>query len=547
VLAPGLYPRGAPAPTTSKAEQAFHRALSTGLPPGWFGWHSLRVRTKEQFEGEGDFVLAVPDRGVLVIEIKGGAIEKRGGVWLQNGRAMDQAPRAQAHSYKQKLVHKLEERCAGGVPWVAIATAFPDTPYATEPTQGDLEGGVLGQQDLAYAREALLALADRLLAKRRSPRSAKWIDALHALWCETWTPRLSLGARVRLRDQELVPLDQDQLEKLDLIAHNPRFLVRGGPGTGKTLLAREIYRRLTAEAKHPVFVCSTNALAAGLRADGLTEAWTVGEIAAQLLERADVTMQGGAAAAQWSAETWHIASLQAAMDAVPVLGPFYGAVVVDEAQDFAQGDWELVKALAADGPLWAFGDEAQGFWEDRPLAAGLFPASFILKKRYRCPEPLALFADQYRPRGHGAPEPPVGRIDELRLVKIPSAGVLEERVANEIQKALGAGAARSDVAVLSLGGQTRTQLCAGTKIGAFEVVRADDPRAGDSVVADTFLRFKGLERPWVIVTELSLGKRKYDVRAHVALTRATLGCVIVATPEEVDHDPRLAALDATPG
>ena len=379
--------------------------------------------------------------------------------------------------------------------------------------------------------------------KARPPRTSKWIDALHSLWCETWTPRLSLGARVRLRDQELVPLDRDQLERLELIAHNPRFLVRGGPGTGKTLLAREMMRRLLAESKRPVFVCSTKALAAGLRADGIEEAWTVGELAARLLARAEVRMQDGAVAAQWTAETWQLASLQAAMDAVPALGPLYDAVVIDEAQDFTSGDWELVKALAGDGPLWAFGDEAQGFWDDRPLASGLFPASFILKKRYRCPEPLALFADQYRPRGHGAPDVGSAPIDEFRLVTIPSVGVLEERVANEIQKALGAGAARADVAVLSLGGQTRTKLCAGTKIGVHDVVRADDPNAADAVVADTFLRFKGLERPWIIVVELALGKRKYDVRAHVALTRATVGCVIVATQDEVDSDPRLRALD----
>ena len=146
MLAPGLYPRGAPSPTTSRAEQAFHRALIAGLPPGWLAWHSLRVRTKEQYEGEGDFVVAVPERGIIVIEVKGGAIEKRGGAWLQNGRTMEQAPRAQAHRYMEKLVHKLEERCPGGVPWIAIATAFPDTPFSVEPTQGDLEGAVLGSK-----------------------------------------------------------------------------------------------------------------------------------------------------------------------------------------------------------------------------------------------------------------------------------------------------------------------------------------------------------------------------------------------------------------
>jgi len=517
--------------------------LSAKLPSGWLAWHSVRIRTRDNFEGEGDFVLGVPDHGVIIVEVKGGAIEKRDGVWLQNGRPMEQSPRSQAHGYMNKLLRKLEERCAGAVPWIAIATAFPDTPFAQEPTQGDLAGAVLGQQDLLYLNDALPALVERLFAGKPPPRSARFIDALHDLWCETWTPRLTLGTRVRMRDMELVPLDRNQVEMLDLVEHNTRLLVRGGPGTGKTLLAREMYRRLEAQSKRPVIVCSTNALAAGLRADGLLDAYTVGELAARLLQQAGVPMQQGAEPGAWTAETWQLASLQAAMDAVPAVERIYTAVVVDEAQDFRPNDWELVKAIAADGPLWAFCDDGQGFWEDRPLPDGLFPASFQLRKRYRCPEPLAVIGDQYRPRGAEESEPPHGPIDELTIVRAPSEGVLEERVANEIQKARGAGVAMSNIAVLSLGGQTRTRLCAADKIGATDVVRADHEGADDHVVADTFLRFKGLERPWIIVTELAFGTTKCDVRMHVALTRATVGCVIVATCEEIEADPRLVALE----
>ena len=540
---PGVYPRGAPAPTHSRAEQAFHRALGAKLPAGWFAWHSVRIRTRDNFEGEGDFVLAIPERGVIIIEVKGGAIEKRGGEWLQNGRPMEHSPRSQAHGYMNKLLRKLEERCAGGVPWLAIATAFPDTPFAQEPTQGDLAGAVLGQQDLAYLNDALPALVERLFAGKPAPRSSRFIEALHDLWCETWTPRLTLGTRVRMRGAELVPLDRDQVEMLDLVDHNTRLLVRGGPGTGKTLLAREMYRRLEAQSKRPVLVCSTNALAAGLRADGLLDAYTVGELAARLLQQAGVPIQEGAAPEEWTAETWQLASFQAAMDAVPAVERIYTAVVIDEAQDFRPNDWELVRAIADDGPLWAFGDDGQGFWEDRPLPDGLFPTSFQLRKRYRCPEPLAVIADQYRPCDARASAAPHGPIDELRIVRAPSERAIEERVANEIQKARGAGVAMSDIAVLSLGGQTRTRLCAGDKIGTINVARADDEAANDRVIADTFLRFKGLERPWIIVTELAFGTTKYDVRMHVALTRATVGCVIVATREEIEADPRLVALE----
>ncbi len=108
-----------------------------------------------------------------------------------------------------------------------------------------------------------------------------------------------------------------------------------------------------------------------------------------------------------------------------------------------------------------------------------------------------------------------------------------------MKRALDDGVQPADIAVLSLAGRGRTAICAGDRIGAVPVVRADDPRAAESVVADTFLRFKGLERPWIVVTELERGTSRYDVRMHVALTRATVGCVVVATEGAIAADARL--------
>ena len=93
--------------------------------------------------------------------------------------------------------------------------------------------------------------------------------------------------------------------------------------------------------------------------------------------------------------------------------------------------------------------------------------------------------------------------------------------------------------MLSLAGRSKSRIGSGARIGGHEVVRADDEAAPAQLVADTGLRFKGLERPWIIVTELGLGPSRYDVRMHIALTRATVGCVVVATEAELDADPRL--------
>jgi AAA domain/Nuclease-related domain len=440
----GLYPRGGPRPTTSHAEQVLYGALATGLPNGWTAWHSLRVRTKTSWEGEGDFVIAIPDRDLLVIEVKGGAVEVRDGRWLQNARPMPAPPREQGNSFVRKLIAKLEERGVRNSPRFAVATAFPDIPFSNPPRQGDLDGAVIGQQDLPFLADALTALRDRLFDETRRPADARWIDALHDLWGETWTPRLQLGTRVLLREDELVALDEDQVRILDLVEENDRFLVMGGPGTGKTLLAREMWLRLRARGKRPVLLCFTAALAEALRRSDVSEVWTVRELAAALLHEAGIALQGGAPPAAWTAETWDLAPLQAAADAIELARERYDAVVLDEAQDLSANDWDLVGALGQGRPLYGFADEGQCFWTDRPLPRALFGALVHLRQRYRCPEPLARFADQYRADRTTTDEPPPSRIHELRVVRVPAATALEDYTAKEIKKALGEGARPSD-------------------------------------------------------------------------------------------------------
>lgn len=280
-----------------------------------------------------------------------------------------------------------------------------------------------------------------------------------------------------------------------------------------------------------------------MRASGIADAWTVREYAAHLLERAGVPVAGGAPRAEWPQDIWETIALQAAVDAVPATRA-HRIVVVDEAQDFADSEWELAKALAGDGPLWAFGDGGQSFWADRGVAKALFSAELVLKARYRSPEGLARFADLYRADvATSVPDARPTRCSELRVVAVKGDAVaVLDRVKAEVAKALKDGAKPGDIAVLSLVGQLKSELFKVARVGEVRLVRADAADAAENVIADTFLRFKGLERPYVIVAELSSGPERYDVRMHVALTRATLACVVVGTEEEIARDPRLAAM-----
>ena len=252
--AAGLWPREEPRPTRSEAERCVWRALQSGLPAGWHAWHSLRIRDGRNIDGEGDFVLAVPARGMLVLEVKGGRVEVRDGRWLQNGRPMETPPREQALGFARRLVERLRATDSMPPAW-GVATCFPDTEFGRGPSQGDVEGCVLGAQDLPFVGEALVAIVERALPLPHAERD-RWTDALHALWGETWIPKPCLGQRVRASEEERVRLDAEQVALLDLVEENRTLLVDGGAGTGKTLCAVEAARQAASSPPLRVLLCT---------------------------------------------------------------------------------------------------------------------------------------------------------------------------------------------------------------------------------------------------------------------------------------------------
>lgn len=536
---PGLFPPDRPRQRADRAEGEVFEALRRHLPQGWTAWHSLRLRTGADSYGEEDFVVFVPGRGIVLLEVKGGEVTCQGGIWHQSGREM-KPPRLQLHGFRGKLLEALQQRFPGVQAHIALALALPHTSFTEQPSHGDLSGTVLGRQDLPHLDAALEHLVQRLFEQNSRPIFGDVEGALHALWGETWTPSLRLGAAVELREAELLALDQQQLAVLDLAGDTERALVRGGPGSGKTLVASELARRWHKAGKRPLYVCSTSALAERLRRSEPFPASTVRALAAELLSARGVALQDGAERTDWTPDTWESAPSTAASLVTAAQGE-WDAIIADEAQDLTAEDWQLVFALAEDKPLWAFADHGQAFWEDRPLPLDRFPARFSLPGRYRCPEALASFADQYRSDNAVHTLPDLGglaRVLTIQTIPTPDLRVLALELI--LQALLDEGTRPGDIAVLSLGGQTHSDLCHLAALGSLPVRRADAVDADEHVICDTFLRFKGLERPIIIVTELDRARTRYDVRMHIALTRAQVSCVVLATRPEIEADPRLA-------
>jgi len=174
-----IFPADGPRSRASHAEVAVYEALRTQIPTGWTAWHSLRLRSARNGEGEGDFVIAAPGRGLLVLEVKGGRIELAGGHWLQNGERLARAPRQQAVGAAHLIIDLLRARGVTTPPFEA-ASIFPDTEFSAPPNAADLVGLILGRRDLPWLGRELPPLLERALGQRPPPRDDRWIAAIHA-------------------------------------------------------------------------------------------------------------------------------------------------------------------------------------------------------------------------------------------------------------------------------------------------------------------------------------------------------------------------------
>ncbi len=543
-----VFPRQAPRSSVSHAEVAVWQALHRGLPTGWRAWHSLRLRIGIHWEGEGDFVIADPDRGLLVLEVKGGAIECRDGQWLQNGRVLSRAPRQQAMDFVRKLVEALRARGAEPPPF-GVACAFPDVDFSDDlaPRAGDLAGMVLGARQLPWIEQALPPLIARAVPDHALPRNKRWLAALHELWGETWVPALSLADEARDSATRTVALVGEQLELLAAADDNPRAIVSGGAGTGKTLLARELCTRAVARGQRVLYLCFTDAL--GLAVDrGFATARAAGaNVRAMPIRRfaTELLAASGAKVRTDDKTFWETASFAAACDALPSEDERPDLVVVDEAQDLDQGDWDLVGELAGSRALWILGDERQAFWRRNGIPDALTAGAIRLKLRaqQRSPSAVASLASRYtEPVADTRPSEPTIEAPpgSIRVVEVEASTELD-RLNAEVIELIRNGARPYDIAIITLAGQSASALWRRDALGSQRLVRADNPAVADHIVADTFLRFKGLERPFVILVELALGRAsQYERRMHIAISRATARVVILATEQDVALDARLA-------
>ena len=115
----------------SEGERLVYEALST-LSNEYVIFHSYRwlgELNQRRSEGEADFVILHPKKGILSIEVKAGGISYRNGNWIQTNRNTKEEkiidPLGQAAESQFRIQNYLRKHCKVQLPVIGRAAWFP--------------------------------------------------------------------------------------------------------------------------------------------------------------------------------------------------------------------------------------------------------------------------------------------------------------------------------------------------------------------------------------------------------------------------------------
>ena len=202
---------------------------------------------------EVDFIILVPNRGLLCLEVKGGNFFLTEGEWYRPGykfsfEAPDRQSERAMHSLRNDLMQRFGSNNGVMSTPIDFALAFTDwdwPPDLTYPTPLLFDRSVLDAPDQFVSRlvDAVAELSNPVNSSRNRSRrpNAETIACLMQYLAPNYA--LAAGPQLDKISEQLIRLTEEQYTVLDMFAENERCLVKGMAGTGKTMLALEFAKR----------------------------------------------------------------------------------------------------------------------------------------------------------------------------------------------------------------------------------------------------------------------------------------------------------------
>lgn len=523
------------------SERVVYEQLASLLPEEtsvFFSVPYVKSTKKGVREGEVDFIVVDPRRGLLVLEVKGGkeiGFDPGQDRWYSVSRGGTTHSIKDPYRQARRNLHTIETeiRRSGvvgvqnGLPFVyGYACVFPHTLFsegnAPMHVRTELTIDMRGLQNTEGEIQRVFKAWGRRRDSDRPPEGLMERIAHEVLYPSFNTDR-PLRARMDAESALFTRLTDQQAKIYDrMLKANRQALVRGYAGTGKTVLAERRATELADSGQETLFLCFNRLLA-----DHLAEKLASVENlrVATFHEMADIL----AARSPWGEfpdepdqEFWEEGAAELLFDVVEAEGFRYDAIIVDEAQDFRANWWIPVRAmLQEDSYFYVFYDPEQNVYgadlseiEDLPTSIPLTTNCRTTRSIRSFLERLADLADM-EDADHLAGGRSVETFSfEERDEQIP---ILERLVRSLKQDE---GLSSSDILLMSPYRRDKSVLgerLAGYKIQPFHLEAPGE----DTLYHSTILGYKGMDARAVILFDVAKDHvASSDPHLYVGCSRA---------------------------
>ena len=532
-------------PENPKFETATERevweVLRAKLGPDDVLMANLRL-SDEVKDHEADIVAIIGGAGVVVVEVKGGSVGVIDGQWRRSGndtRTFDPVDQARTAKYAIRKYVEADPRWGNSsrrrIRW-AHSVALPNTDLHDDFSMPKCpRWAVHGTGDIADLASRLHDVVVRQ-ETRNVPPSRDDVDLIVEILNGRHLPVPDISAEAHARSAEANRLTQEQATLLQVTRLLHRVEVRGGAGSGKTVLALTQARQLSRgrgghKAQRVAVVCYSLGLAAYLKR--VVETW-------ERKSRPAFVGTFHALGRSWGAPDgsrddsnfWEFelpAMMKEMAHALPV-GQKFDAVIVDEAQDFADSWWAPIMGALKDqetGGLFAYSDENQRIFQ-RFGGPPVPLVPLILDHNLRNTKQIG---GAFNPLAPMRMQLMGGDGPEVKFVSCAPEDAIE--IADEqVDELLGAGWKSQEVMLLTTGRRHPVQVERGSESDPAGYWRSFWEE--DDVFYGHVLGCKGLERQAVVlcVNEDKTVDRSRE-RLYVGLSRATDQLVVVGDPDVV--------------
>ena len=553
-------------PSINNSEKRTFEALRVGLPDDWIVLHALNLSPSEtRVLGDINIILAGKNA------IHGISTDRPGASWLewhskrwheenQDPFSLGSPNRALKHSFLNLLRSNAPGLFENFDPVVGIGFSL-----SSQHTDGREAPGNLvlnldpGSKNLAQEVDRLTKFWAKSPTTIREIDKNSRIEVIRGLR-PTLDRRMSLTEQASRIGEARIQLTNLQYELFNAfdIDQNPRFLVNGRAGTGKTLCAIELAKMEANNGKRVLFTCYNRKLEEYLQQatdPGLDITITrLHNLCRELVDKAGMSsiftdIPGTTLSGTNNLYTTKYPKV--ARDALKLLGTggTYDVIIIDEGQDIITANYlELYNDLLRNGiekGNWAiFYDTAQSIYheiEDQSLQRLKNTGPVALDLNINCRNTLGIS----RVAGAVSGIEPVtnkaipGMLPDLKWYK--NSAEQRDQVSEAIRYWIDNGINLDQIIVLSRYQLENSGLCNGLNPDIIEhpLVYWDSDtqkRPTGGVVFSTIHAFKGLESDYVVMTDIddveeenSDRRKRLERLYYVGSTRATIGLTLSAS------------------